>query len=265
MAVGSLGLLLLVAVGCGDGAGNAAVARPDLAGTQITLGSGDAGQSVVVAELYGQALEAHGATVVRQLGLGGREGYFPLLEQGQISLVPETTNELLTYLAAPGRPSAVTTSEQIAAITAALPTTLTVLSPSSAEDKETIACRRAIVEDHDLLTRSDLERSRADVSIGVVEALERGEVDCASVRSASSLISRLDLVTLDDDLLLVPNETVVPLVATTSATPSVQAVLDAVSSTLHTSDLVALMAAIDDEGVEPAEAAADWLEAHGLT
>ena len=140
-----------------------------------------------------------------------------------------------------------------------------MLSPSSAEDKETIACRRAIVEDHDLRTRSDLERSRGDVSIGVVEALERGEVDCASVRSASSLISRLDLVPLDDDLLLVPNETVVPLVASTSATSEragrprrrQQHVAHVRPGRSHV--------AIDDQGVEPAEAAADWLEAHGLT
>src|SRR3954452_18229045 len=55
----------------------------------ITVGSFDFDESIVLAEVYSQALEAAGYTVVRAFGLGPREFVAPALGRGLIEFVPE--------------------------------------------------------------------------------------------------------------------------------------------------------------------------------
>ncbi len=67
-------------------------------GSPIIVGSADFGESEIIAEIYASVLEANGYNVEKKLRVGSREIYFPEVEQGGISLVPEYTSTLLTFL-----------------------------------------------------------------------------------------------------------------------------------------------------------------------
>ena len=149
-------VVLLVA--CGSGGGTA-VRRPDLSGVHLTVGSTRMDDSVLLAELYAQALEAKGATVTRRDTLSTRQDYFPLLMDGTLDVVPERSDRLLAWLSAPAMSTARSANAQVDALATALPPGLAVLSPSGADDKDGIACRAQVAADHGLRTISQLERS----------------------------------------------------------------------------------------------------------
>jgi osmoprotectant transport system substrate-binding protein len=80
-----LAMALLLAA-CGDGAGDDA---GSVEGPTITVASFNFPESVILAEIYAQALEADGYDVERNLNLGSRELIFPELQSGAIDLLPE--------------------------------------------------------------------------------------------------------------------------------------------------------------------------------
>ena len=241
--------------------------QPDLSGVHLTVGSTRMDDSVLLAELYAQVLESRGASVTRHNTLSTRQDYFPLLVDGTLDLVPERSDRLLAWLTTPVTPNARSTTEQLEALAAALPAGLAVLSPSAAEDKDGIACREQVVADHQLRTLSDLEHSATRIRVGataeqravfgsalrtvtplpdaeaVADAMEERTVDCGTMRTSDPHIARDHLVTLDDDRLLVPSQVVVPLIGAAQATPEVQAVLDAASSSRSAAVSSVLLAA----------------------
>ena len=291
-AIGVIGTVSAISaavllVGCGSDAGGTA-RLPDLSGVHLTIGSTRMDNSVLLAELYAQALEADGATVARHDTLSTRQDYFPLLQDGTLDLVPERSDQLLAWLTSPATPSARSAGEQLDALATALPTGLAVLSPSAADDKDGIACRAQVAADRGLRVISDLERSAARIRVGatpdqraifgsrlgtvtplpdaeaVLDAMDEGTVDCGTLRTSDPHIARDRLVVLDDDQLLVPSQVVVPLISTAQATPAVQAVLDAVSSTLDTTALRELLAEVELDGDESAAVVGQWLHDNGL-
>ena len=64
----------------------------------ITVGSADFPESQLLAQIYGQALAAAGFDVSYELGIGAREVYFGAIESGEVQLVPEYTNSLLSFV-----------------------------------------------------------------------------------------------------------------------------------------------------------------------
>ena len=54
----------------------------------VVVGSADFPESKIIAEIYAQALETNGFTVVRQFGIGSRETYIPALRDHSIDLIP---------------------------------------------------------------------------------------------------------------------------------------------------------------------------------
>ena len=283
----AIALLALVA-GCRSDAGTV-TEQPDLSGVQLTVGSTRMDDSVLLAELYAQALESKGATVTRRSTLSTRPDYFSLLADGTLDLVPERSDQLLAWLTSPVTPNARSATEQLDALATALPAGLAVLSPSAAEDKDGIACREQVAADQQLRTLSDLEHSATPIRVGataeqravfgsvlrtvtplpdteaVADAIEERAVDCGTMRTSDPHIARDHLVALDDDQLLVPSQVVVPLIGTARATPEVQAVLDAASSTLDTVALRELLAKVELDGDDPAAVVRQWLHDNGLT
>ena len=75
---------------------------------EITVGSADFPESQLLAQIYGQALEAAGFDVSYELGIGAREAYYGAIEGGEVDLVPEYTGTLLSFLIAPEQPEAAT-------------------------------------------------------------------------------------------------------------------------------------------------------------
>jgi osmoprotectant transport system substrate-binding protein len=294
LAVGAV----LLAAGCRDDEPSGADGDGEsLAGTSITVGSANFPEAVLLAEIYGQALEARGATVERRLEIGPREVYYQAIVDGEVQLVPEYTNSLLSFvLAADGQsPKARNVPEQVQALKTALPANLTILTPSTAEDKNVIVCNKATAERYDLKTLSDLAIVSKDIVIGappefadrtpfgipglqdiygahfkafeplaigqpIADALEDDAIQCGNLFSTMSIITTAGLVPLEDDKVAVPNEAVVPLIAKAMATPAVQAVLDEVDGQLDTEQLKLMMVEVEQDGKPPAQVAKAWLD-----
>jgi osmoprotectant transport system substrate-binding protein len=70
--------------------------NPDNAGVQLTVGSKNFTEQIVLGEIYAQALEAAGYDVSTDLNLGSEQIALRALEQGEISGYPEYTSTALT-------------------------------------------------------------------------------------------------------------------------------------------------------------------------
>ena len=81
----------------------------------ITVGSANFPESELLAQIYGQALEAAGFDVTYELGIGAREAYLGAVEGGEVGLVPEYTGSLLAFIS-DEPPTATNVDEQVAAI-----------------------------------------------------------------------------------------------------------------------------------------------------
>lgn len=79
-----------------EGSGVAADVTADDADLEIVVASFNFPESVILAEIYAQALEAAGYPVDRQLDLGAREIIFPELNDGSLHLLPEYLGSALT-------------------------------------------------------------------------------------------------------------------------------------------------------------------------
>ena len=124
------------------------------AGSDLTIGSANFPENVILANIYAQALQAQGATVDTQLNIGSRETYMPGLEDGSIDLIPEYTGVLLQYF--DPEATAVSSEDVYAALPEALPENLTVLEQSEAEDKDAIVVTRETADEFGLTSIADL-------------------------------------------------------------------------------------------------------------
>jgi osmoprotectant transport system substrate-binding protein len=87
--LGLVAVLAFVAAGCGGG-GSASQAA-DLSGAEITVGSKEFTEQLILGQITLQALEAAGATVKDQIGLAGTVAARKALESGDIDMYWEYT------------------------------------------------------------------------------------------------------------------------------------------------------------------------------
>ncbi|PRC43324.1 glycine/betaine ABC transporter substrate-binding protein, partial [Mycobacterium sp. ITM-2017-0098] len=130
----------------------------------IKVGSADFTESKIIAEIYAQALEANGFTITRQFGIGSRETYIPAVQDHSIDLIPEYTGNLLQYFDAES--TATTPDTVLLALFKALPGDLSILYPSPAEDKDTLAVSEQTAQRWNLKTIADLATHSAEVKVG---------------------------------------------------------------------------------------------------
>src|SRR5690348_12415760 len=130
----------------------------------ITVGSADFPESKIIAEIYAQALEANGFQIRRQFGIGSRETYVPAVQDHSIDLIPEYTGNLLQYFDADA--TATTSDQVLIALLKALPGDLSILYPSPAEDKDTLAVTAETARRWNLKTVADLAAHSAEVKVG---------------------------------------------------------------------------------------------------
>ena len=205
--------------------------------------------------------------------------------------MPEYTGNLLAFLTASGQPEAVTVDDQVPAIAGELPDGLEILTPSSAEDKDTIVCTQDVVDEHGLTDLSSLFDVAGEITLGapaefedqspfgiagfrdiygaefaefvqltsgdIPAALESGEIDCGIIVSTDPAISTPGFVALEDDQDIGASQAVVPLVRSEVVTPELTAALDAVNAELDTETLAGLVAQVDAEGADVV--ADEWL------
>jgi len=267
----------------------------------ITVGSADFTESKIIAELYAQALEANGFTVRRQFGIGSRETYIPAVQDHSIDLIPEYTGNLLQYF--DEKTPATTPDAVLLGLLKALPGDLSILYPSPAEDKDTLAVTEATAQKWNLKSIEDLAKHSPEVKVGApsefqtrvtglvglkdkygldiapvnfvaisdgggpatVQALTDGTVTAANIFSTAPSIEENHLVVLEDPKNTFLAANVVPLVASQKMSNELKTVLDAVSAKLTTEALIKLNTDVEgNKGVDPDEAAGKWIKDNGF-
>jgi osmoprotectant transport system substrate-binding protein len=293
-------ILAFLATACGSAnpLGGGAVSG-DL--KSIKVGSADFPESKIIAEIYAQALEANGFTVGRQFGIGSRETYVPAVKDHSIDLIPEYTGNLLQYF--DKQTNATDPNSVLLALYRALPGDLAILTPSPANDQDTVAVTSETAAKWQLKTIADLAKHSAEVKFGgpsefmnraeglpglkknygldiapanfvsisdgggpaTVRALVDGTVTAADIFSTSPAIPQNKLVMLEDPKNNFLAANVVPLVASQKMSDQLKTVLDAVSAKLTTEALIEMNTETSGNGgIDPDQAAAKWIKANGF-
>ena len=292
---------VLLAASCARGGPPATTTALD--DDAITVASFNFPESVLVGEIYAQALEGEGFAVKRQLGLGARELVEPSLERGLVEFVPEYAGSALEFLTG-GEGLATSderlTHERLEQVFAERG--VVVLAPAPAQDQNGFAVSRETADRYGLRSISQLVPEAPELAFGgppecperplclggledvyglefgtfesldaggpvSVTALRSGTVDVALLFTTDAAIDRYDFVLLYDDLGLQPAENVTPVVRTEVVEEHGDAfvrLVDSVSALLTTEDLRELNARVAD-GETPSEVAAAWLAEHGVS
>ncbi|MDX6345352.1 MAG: osmoprotectant transport system substrate-binding protein [Streptomyces sp.] len=290
----TLATLLLGATACG-GSGSDPLAdssKSSGGGGTVTVGSANFPENVLLASIYSQALQAKGIKVKEKFNIGSREVIYGQVKSGNLTVLPEYNGSLLTYLKA----KAASSDEAAvnAALLKALPSSLTLLDSSAAEDKDSLTVSKATADKYNLKSIPDLKGHAADFVAGgppefktreeqafkdvygltfkewkatsdaTANALKDGTVQVGDIYTTDPRIISLNLVSLDDPKHLFDVQNVTPLVHKGDLSDKGVAALNAVSAKLDTAGLVKLMKRVGTDKEDPATVAKDWLSSNGL-
>ncbi|MBW9069789.1 ABC transporter substrate-binding protein [Agrobacterium pusense] len=296
-AAGALAFMALSATtsfGQTDPLGAAPAARTDT--STIIVGSADFPESQLLATIYAKALAAKGIKVETKLSIGSREVYIPALLDGSIDLLPEYAGATLSYL--DKNATAHAPADVAAALKAALPKGVSMLTPSEAQDSDGVAVTRATAEKYKLKTIADLAPVASELVLGgppewktrkegiiglkdiyglefksfksldvggplTLSALVNDQVQAANLFSTDPAIAANDLIILEDVKNLFPAQNIVPVIATPKVSDVVTTTLNAVSSALTTKDLIVMNGRLANHDSFDV-VAEEWLTAHKL-
>ncbi|GAA4549336.1 ABC transporter substrate-binding protein [Pseudonocardia xishanensis] len=298
VAAGAAAVLGLTACGGGGNPVGGGASQAPAAGDTIRIGSADFTESQLLAQIYGQALQAKGVQVEITPPIGSREVYYPALTDGSIDMVPEYTGTLLQYIkkdAAETEPDAVYTALQTA-----VPAPLTVLDKAAAEDKDAVVVTQAFAQQNNLKSIADLAPLAGTVTFGgpsefqtrpdgipglqktygvtfkgytaldaggpvTVKALADGQVQAADLFTTDPAIEANGFVVLEDPKSNFAAQNVVPLINSAKASDQVKQILNAVQAKLTTEGLLELNTTAngaDKPNLD--QVAKDWLAKNGV-
>jgi osmoprotectant transport system substrate-binding protein len=269
-------------------------------GEPIKVASFNFNESVIVAEIYAQGLEANGYAVERKLNLGNREVVKPALESGEIDLVPEYIGSLAGFLGVEQTADSAAMWE--AAKTAFEELGVTLLQYSPAQDKNAYVVTAETASELSLSNVSDLQPVAGDLRFGgppecperplcligltdvyglefaefvpldsagpiTIAALEGGDIDVALLFSTQGIIAANGWVSLEDDKGLNPADNLAPAIRTEVVDAygdDLVALLESYSEALTTEDLTELNKRADLDQEDPALLAEEWLRDNGF-
>ncbi|MEO7753357.1 MAG: ABC transporter substrate-binding protein [Terracoccus sp.] len=303
LAAGMLLAAIVPLAACGGG-GDPLTPSNDAAATgastgaaasgSVRVGSADFPEAALLGEVYAQALEAKGMTVQRQFNIGSRETYLKAITGSEVDVIPEYTGSLLNFF---DKNAKVTKPDEVyTALQAAVPSGLTVLDKSAAEDKNSMAVSKDTAAEWNLKAIPDLAAHQAELTIAAppefktrqqglvglksvynivpkqfrplqsqasVEALKNGQVKAANIFSTDPSIAENGFVVLDDPESLFGSDNVVPLVRADKA-DMVKGALNAVSAKLDTSALADMVKQVVVDKKDASAVAKTWLGTAGL-
>jgi osmoprotectant transport system substrate-binding protein len=266
LAVVASMMVLFSACSSGGGTSPSAAAAPSTATSQsstapasvpasaaakapIKIGSDNFYESKLVGEIYAQVLENAGYTVERKFGLGSRQQRIPIMDAGQVDLVPEYVGSGLgfydkTKITGDGQANAT-------ALQAALDAkskNITVLAIAPGTDTNAFAVRPDTATQYSLAKMSDLAAHQANLKWGLpadcdtnplcagalkdygltyppakrtalgacdvpmAQALQGKAIDVAEFCSTQPAIAQFGFIVLEDDKKTQPAENLAPLV-----------------------------------------------------
>ena len=175
LALGASMLALLSACSAGGGAAN---------NPTVKIGSDGFYEAKVMAEIYGQALEANGYKVDRTgIGIGARKVSAPALESGQFDLKPEYIGSGLAFYT-PGKQTGDPKNNQTELQAVLKPKAITVLNYSPAADQNAFVVRKETADQFKLTKMSDLTPVASQLKFGVATDCPTNPVCGAALKTA---------------------------------------------------------------------------------
>ena len=282
-------IVLLAACGNSNSSDTTVAVKP-----KIIISSTKDPTSIMLAEIYGQALEKAEFRVARKKAYDTPEALYAAMQAGDVQLTGATMQGLFTWLQSQsGKTDALppTTALQADAIAKALPATLKLGSASTAEDKDVIFCSATFTQANTLATLTDLGTKPQTATLAapdgfdsatplgaaalkdtyqiqfksivptasdkIIDAVTAGTADCGVGRSADPALAAATFTVLQDDKAVVPNDVMVSLVTATAGTVDVMSVIDATSAKLTSARLRSLKQRLKD-GASPELAANEF-------
>ncbi|MET9172076.1 ABC transporter substrate-binding protein [Streptomyces misionensis] len=300
-AVVALAAATALLAGCSSHSGKSdPLSGGKASGGEVVVGSNNFPESTLLADIYGEALKAKGIKVTYKPNIGSRETTYGLLKNGSLSVLPEYNGALLAYLDPKATPKSA--EETTAAIKAKLDAKLTLLAPSAAEDKDSLAVNAATARKYHLTDKStiaDLKGVAKDLVIGgspefqtrqqglvglksvygldfksfkaldagstlTQTALKKDDVQVADIFSTDPTIAKEKFVALKDPENLFGFQNVQPLVVKSAVSQKGVDELNAVSAKLDTATLLDLDAQVQNQRKDPLDVAKTWLKSAGL-
>ncbi|MEU5631801.1 ABC transporter substrate-binding protein [Streptomyces rishiriensis] len=270
------------------------------AGDTVVVGSNNFAESILIADIYGEALKAKGIKVSYKPNIGSRETTYGLLKNGSITVLPEYNGSLLAYLDAKAEQTSLATVN--AAVKAKLDSKLTLLESSPAEDKDSVTVNAATAEKYNLTATSTLAdlkdvapklvlggspefQTRQQGLLGLDSvyglkfksfkaldaggpltqaALKKDTVQAADIFTTDPTIIKEKFVVLQDPKNLFGFANVTPLVYKSGLSQDGVAALNAVSAKLDTKTLLDLDSQVQLQSKDPLDVAKAWLKSAGL-
>ncbi|MFJ8535982.1 ABC transporter substrate-binding protein [Streptomyces sp. NPDC093591] len=276
------------------------LAEDAASGDTVVVGSNNFAESILLADIYGEALKAKGIKVTYKPNIGSRETTYGLLKNGSVTVLPEYNGSLLAYLdpkAEQKSADAVNT-----AVKAKLDAKLTLLESSPAEDKDSVSINAETAKKYKLTADSSLEDLK-DIAPELViggspefqtrqqglkgleseyglkfksfkaldaggpltqAALTKNTVQAADIFTTDPTITKEGFVVLKDPKNLFGFANVTPLVYKSGLSQEGVEALNAVSAKLDTKTLLDLDSQVQLENKDPLDVAKAWLKSAGL-
>ncbi|MDX1747317.1 MAG: ABC transporter substrate-binding protein [Halobacteriales archaeon] len=266
----------------------------------ITVGSFNFPESVILAEIYAQAMEDAGYPVETELNLGARELIFTDLQEGNIDFLPEYVGSSLG-VGFGGEPTSDTEETRAALQEEFDEFGFEVLEPAPGQDKNVFVVTQSFADEHDLETVSDLAnvddtivfggppecQERETCLLGLqdtygldniefqaiqegsvrISSLENGDIDLSLLFSTQPVINERGFVALEDDQGMIPAENIVPVVneeILDAYGDDLRSLINSISAEITTDTLLELNGQVELEGMDPAEVATQWLQDNGF-
>jgi osmoprotectant transport system substrate-binding protein len=278
------------------GGSPSSTALPTAAGS-VTIGSAAFPESVLLMDIYGDAMAAKGVSVSKKPNIGERSVYITALKDGSIGAVPEYTGSILDYLdpqATQKTPADVYSALQAKAAAAGY----AVANYAPAQDSDTITVTQTTANKYHLKSIADLKPVAGNLTLGApaqfktradgvpalksvygvvfgqftvteaggtvtVNALKNGSIDAADIFSTDPSIVTNHFVSLQDPKSMFAAQNIVPLFAQKVLSQPMKDACDAVSAKLDTATLAGLVAQVAG-GKDPDTVAKAWLTKAGL-
>ena len=288
---------VIVASACGGSGSPSSAAKPN-----VTIGSTNFSEQLILGELYAQILEANGYTVTRKFNLGAREIVFPALASGQIDLEADYLATLLAFVNknATGSTDPKATSTALQKELDAK--SLTVLDYAPAVDQNGFVVTKATADKFKLAKLSDVTAVGGQLVLGgppecparpfcaaglkstyaitfkdfkpldtggplTVAALKGGQVDIGLLFTSDSTIAVNNFVLLEDDKHLQLSDNIAPVVRNdllAKAPSDFKSIINSIAPKLTTAELTAMNKQNDIDKTDPKAIAAAWLKKMGL-
>ena len=302
VALGALALVLTVAA-CGSGGSGGSGESGGNQGN-ITVGSKNFTEQLILGELYAQTLEANGFSVEKNLNLGSVEIADQALQSGEIDMYPEYTGTsletVLDFQNAGQLESPEATYDRAEELYSERDPADTMLEPADFNNTYAIAVRKEAADEYGIETLEDLAEASPNLvfasfsefqergdgfpniqenydvnfeDIQIVnslgnryQALAQGDADVAVGFTTDGQLNSDNLVVAEDEKEIWPYYYPAPVFRSEvlDENPEAREVVNSVSESLSLETMRELNGQVDIENRDPEDVAGDYLEEEGL-